>query len=124
VPSIVEKGVSLQRNPQPKKGATWARMGITYHEQVSIWAQKGQGFGVSGGEKGEAAVLRWLLCCRCMAPKNYYRRWEVWLRGEKLGEVLAATERAACLRAVQRFKIKDEDRRELEVRRGEKVSSV
>jgi hypothetical protein len=53
-----------------------------------------------------------------MAPQPYYRRWEVWLRGERLGEVLAATERAACARAIQRFKIREEDRRELEVRRA------
>jgi hypothetical protein len=52
-----------------------------------------------------------------MAPQLYYRRWEVWLRGERLGGVLAATERAACARAIQRFKIKKEDRSELEVRR-------
>ena len=52
-----------------------------------------------------------------MAPQAYYRRWSVYLRGERLGEVLAATERAACLRAIQRFKISDEDRPELEVRR-------
>jgi hypothetical protein len=54
---------------------------------------------------------------RSMAPKPYYWRWSVYLRGERIGEVLAATEQAACLRAIQRFKIRDEDRRELEVRR-------
>jgi hypothetical protein len=54
-----------------------------------------------------------------MPAKHYYRRWEVYLRGVRIGEVLALTERAACLRAVQRFKIKEEDRRELEVRRAE-----
>jgi hypothetical protein len=53
-----------------------------------------------------------------MAPAPYYRRWEVYLRDERIGEVLAATQRAACLRAIQRFKIKDEDRSELEVRRA------
>jgi hypothetical protein len=53
-----------------------------------------------------------------MAPQHYYRRWEVRLRGERLGEVFAATERAACLRAAQKFKINREDRQELEVRRG------
>jgi hypothetical protein len=52
-----------------------------------------------------------------MAAKPYYRRWEVWLRGERIGFVFAATERAACARSAERFKIKDEDRRELEVRR-------
>jgi hypothetical protein len=52
-----------------------------------------------------------------MAPQTYYRRWDVYLRGERIGEVLAATKEAACLRAVHRFKIKDEDRSELEVRR-------
>jgi hypothetical protein len=52
-----------------------------------------------------------------MAPQPYYRRWEVWLRGERLGEVLAAIERAACLRAVHKFEVKDEDRRDLVVRR-------
>jgi hypothetical protein len=36
--------------------------------------------------------------------------------------VLAATEQAACLRAIQRFEIRDEDRRELEVRRVSTVS--
>ena len=54
-----------------------------------------------------------------MAPKPYYRRWQVYLREERLGEVLAATERAACLRAIQRFKIITEDQRELNVRRVE-----
>ena len=52
-----------------------------------------------------------------MAPQTYYRRWMVYLRGEPLGEVLAATQHAACARAVHKFKIKDEDRSELEVRR-------
>jgi hypothetical protein len=52
-----------------------------------------------------------------MASQPYYRRWEVWLRGERLGEVLAATERAACARAIQRFRIAQEDRSELEVSR-------
>ena len=51
-----------------------------------------------------------------MTPKPYYRRWSIWLRGELLGEVLAATEQAACLRAIQRFKIGREDQRELQVR--------
>ena len=55
--------------------------------------------------------------CPDMAPKRYHRRWEVWLRGERIGEVLAATERAACLRAIQRFRISTEDQKELEVRR-------
>ena len=54
---------------------------------------------------------------RSMAPASYYRRWEVYLRDERIGEVLAATQRAACVRAIQRFKIKNEDRRDLEVRR-------
>jgi hypothetical protein len=48
-----------------------------------------------------------------MAPQHYYRRWDVYLRGERLGEVLAATERAACLRAIQRFKISKKDQAEL-----------
>ena len=50
-----------------------------------------------------------------MAPQTYYRRWEVWLRGERIGHVLAATEKAACLRAIQRFKISREDQRQLRV---------
>jgi hypothetical protein len=57
-----------------------------------------------------------------MAPALYYRRWEVYLRDERIGEVLAATQRAACLRAIERFKIKDEDRREVEVRRAKEDS--
>jgi hypothetical protein len=51
-----------------------------------------------------------------MAPKPYYRRWIVFLRGEQIGMVFAATERAACLRAVQRFRISREDQGELQVR--------
>jgi hypothetical protein len=51
-----------------------------------------------------------------MAPQHYYRRWAVYLRGELIGEVLAATEQAACLRAIRRFGISREDQRELEVR--------
>jgi hypothetical protein len=53
-----------------------------------------------------------------MAPQAYYRRWCVYLRGEPLGEVLAATQEAACLRAIHKFKIKDEDRQELHVCRA------
>jgi hypothetical protein len=52
-----------------------------------------------------------------MPPARYTRRWAVFLRGERLGEVLAATHEAACLRAIKRFGIKPEDRPELEVRR-------
>jgi hypothetical protein len=52
-----------------------------------------------------------------MAPQPYYRRWTVYLRGERIGEVLAATEKGACLRAIQRFKIGKEDQKELQVRR-------
>jgi hypothetical protein len=52
-----------------------------------------------------------------MAPQTYYRRWDVYLHGERLGMVFAATEKAACLRAVQRFKIARQDQSELEVRR-------
>jgi hypothetical protein len=59
-----------------------------------------------------------------MASNPYHRRWAVWLRGERIGEVLAATEQAACLRAVQRFKIKIEDREELEVRRVATLSNA
>ena len=69
-----------------------------------------------GAKRERGEVLRWLLFC-AMAPKPYYRRWAVWLRGERIGEVLAATERAACLRAIQRFRISFEDRAKLEVRR-------
>ena len=53
-----------------------------------------------------------------MAPASYYRRWEVYLRDERIGEVLAATEKAACLRAIQRFKVPPEERHQLEVRRA------
>ena len=51
-----------------------------------------------------------------MAPQTYYRSWDVYLRGERIGEVLAATQQAACWRAIHKFRIKPEDRRELEVR--------
>jgi hypothetical protein len=51
-----------------------------------------------------------------MAPKPYYRRWIVYLRGEQIGMVFAATEKAACLRAVRRYKISREDQKELQVR--------
>jgi hypothetical protein len=57
-----------------------------------------------------------------MTPQIYYRRWEVWLRGEKIGEVLAATEKAACLRAIHRFKISREEQQDLHVRGGQKDS--
>jgi hypothetical protein len=40
------------------------------------------------------------------------------LAAKRSGEALAATERAACARAIERFKIKPEDRRELEVHRA------
>jgi hypothetical protein len=55
---------------------------------------------------------------RGMPPQPYYRRWAVLLRGERLGEVLAATQQAACLRAAQRFKISKEDWKELQMRRA------
>ena len=35
--------------------------------------------------------------------KNYQRRWEVRLHNKRMGEVLALTEQAACLRAIKRF---------------------
>jgi hypothetical protein len=57
-----------------------------------------------------------------MASQPYYRRWAVYLRGERIGEVLAANERAACLRAIQRFRISREDQSELQVRRAEDQS--
>jgi hypothetical protein len=49
--------------------------------------------------------------------KSYRRRWEVYLRGERIGEVLGATQQAACARAIQRFKIDEQNRSQLEVRR-------
>jgi hypothetical protein len=58
-----------------------------------------------------------------MAPQHYYRRWAVYLRGELIGEVLAATHEAACLRAVHKFRISREDQRELEVRPASAVES-
>jgi hypothetical protein len=45
------------------------------------------------------------------------RHWEVYVRGDKIGEVYGVTERAACVRAVVRFKISREDQEALEVRR-------
>jgi hypothetical protein len=53
-----------------------------------------------------------------MPSQYYYRRWDVYLRGERIGEVLAATHEAACARAIHKFRIKPEDQRELEVRRS------
>ena len=52
-----------------------------------------------------------------MAHPTYYRRWDVYLRGSRIGEVLSATQEAACMRAIHKFKIKDEGRQQLEVRR-------
>ena len=49
--------------------------------------------------------------------KPYQRRWTVRLRGAVLGTVLGATHRAACLRAIVRFKVAPADREELEVER-------
>jgi len=46
-----------------------------------------------------------------------HRRWEAFVRSKKVGEVYAATERAACVRAALRFKISREDQEALEVRR-------
>jgi hypothetical protein len=57
--------------------------------------------------------------------KNYQRRWEVRLENRRIGEVLAFTEQAACVRAIKRFNItKDEDRRRLSVRRIEKGATA
>jgi hypothetical protein len=53
-----------------------------------------------------------------MPHPSYYRRWDVLLRGQPLGQVLAATQRAACLRAIQRWRVPPEDRPELEIRRA------
>ena len=49
--------------------------------------------------------------------ESYRRRWEVWLRGERIGEVLGATQQAARDRAIRRFKIDQENRSQLEVSR-------
>ena len=67
--------------------------------------------------QGCASRLLFLLT-QGVAPKSFYLRWLVYFRGELLGEVLAATEPAARLRAVHRFRIKREDQQELEVRRA------
>jgi hypothetical protein len=53
-----------------------------------------------------------------MASASSYRRWEVYLRRQRLGQVFAATEKAACLRAIQRWRVPPEERSELEVRRA------
>jgi hypothetical protein len=45
------------------------------------------------------------------------REWEVYLRGERLGVVRSVTWKAACLRAIQRFKIASADQQHLVVRR-------
>ena len=37
--------------------------------------------------------------------------------GRRIGEVLGATQQAACARAIQRFKIDEQNRSQLEVRR-------
>jgi ABC-type transport system substrate-binding protein len=50
-------------------------------------------------------------------PFTAHRRWEVFVRGTKIGEVYGATEKAACVRAVLRFKISREDQETLAVRR-------
>jgi hypothetical protein len=52
-----------------------------------------------------------------MPQPPYYRRWTVNLRGEQIGTVFAATEKAACLRAIHKFRISRKHQRELEVRR-------
>jgi hypothetical protein len=49
--------------------------------------------------------------------KPYQRRWTVRLRGVLLGIVLGYTHKAACLRAIQRFKVPPADRQELVVER-------
>jgi hypothetical protein len=46
-----------------------------------------------------------------------HRRWEVYVRGNKIGQVYAATQQAACVRAILRFKISREDQAQMEVRR-------
>jgi hypothetical protein len=51
-----------------------------------------------------------------MAPQNFYRCWDVYLRGERIGQVLAATEKAACLRAIHKFGISREAQQDLQVR--------
>ena len=53
---------------------------------------------------------------RAMVAQSH-RRWEVYVRGTKIGEVYGVTELAACVRAVLRFKISREDQEALEVRR-------
>ena len=52
-----------------------------------------------------------------MAPKTYYRRWAVYLRGERIGEVLAATERRLACVPSSGSRSEEEDQRELQVRR-------
>ena len=53
-----------------------------------------------------------------------HRRWEVYVRGTKIGDVYGITERSACVRAVLRFKISREDQEALEVRRLRERSTV
>jgi hypothetical protein len=53
-----------------------------------------------------------------MPDPSYYRPWHVYLRGQPLGTVHAATEQAACLRAIQRWRVPREDHHELEPRRA------
>jgi hypothetical protein len=53
-----------------------------------------------------------------------HRRWEVYVRGTKIGEVYGVTERAACVRAVLRFNISREDQEDLEVRRLRERSTL
>jgi hypothetical protein len=53
---------------------------------------------------------------RAMVAQSH-RRWEVYVRETKIGDVYGATERAACVRAVLRFKISREDQAQMEVRR-------
>jgi hypothetical protein len=52
-----------------------------------------------------------------MPHASYFRTWLVTLRGQPLGVVYAATEKAACLRAIQRWRVPPDERPELEVRR-------
>jgi hypothetical protein len=49
--------------------------------------------------------------------KGYQRSWTVKLRGKVLGTVFGTTHRAACLRAIWKFKVAAVDQKDLRVER-------
>ena len=115
VPEAVPPGLVLVHN-QVRPAAPIGRNGLP---RLAPGARRPPGaLQLRLGSGPARALPRDAAGLRAMPPPSYYRAWHVFLRGQPLGQVFAATEKAACLRAIQRWRVPPEERPELEVRRA------